>query len=367
MLWLSLFKNITLKTKLQLLSLFKTAENIYCSSEHEFYNKGFYDKKTISIILNNRYIYNVIDYKKILDKKEISFVHINEVDYPYLLKNIFDPPILLYYKGTLPNKNSTLISVVGTRTPSDYGISATTSLVSGLVKEGIGIVSGLAYGIDTIANSTAINNKGYTIAVLGCGIDMCYPKTNIGLMNKIATDGLVLSEYALGEKAIPSNFPERNRIIAGLSQATLITESPIKGGSIITANIALNEGRDVMSIPADIFRNTSKGNNELIKLGAIPITETSDILFAINFVKENTDNSIISSNTDSINNIKSNNNLTKEEQKLLKLFSYEGITTDELISKSGLEVQTIMSLLTMLEVKEFIIKLQNQRFILNKN
>ncbi len=360
MLWFSLCNKVSNREKFVLIKSFGTATNLFNATRDDFKNKGFYNVTAINNILASKNINNVLSYKSMLDSKNIKIVNINEETYPSLLKHIFDPPILLYYKGRLPRNDETLVSVVGTRTPSPYGENVTYKICSKLAREKIGVVSGLAYGIDTIANKVTVEHNGYTIAVLGSGIDVCYPSSNINLMNKIAENGLVISEYGLGVKPYGSNFPKRNRIIAGLSCATIVTEAPLKSGALITAELALSEGRDVLTLPADVFRRKCEGNNALIKDGAYPILNFNDILLAINYKKEDVDISKI--NDEEIKE-EQNSSLTEEEKHLLKFFTYDGVTIDFLSSKSNFDVSKVTALLTMLEFKNVIVKLPSQKFI----
>ncbi len=352
MLWFSLVKDISLKNKLLILKLFKNAKNIYNAKEYDFERHGFYDKKVISTIISSKSIDDVLCYKSMLDKKGVSFVHINEEDYPYLLKNIFDPPILLYYIGRLP-KDEYLVAIVGTRMSNSYGESVTSYISKNLAARNIGVVSGLAYGIDTIAHRSALDNNGYTIAVVGCGLDICYPASNQNLMEEIKKKGLIISEYPLGMKAMPHHFPMRNRIVAGLSEATIVTQAPKNSGAIITANLALSEGREVLTVPADIFNKKCTGNNELIKDGAGVITSIEDILFAIDYNIE----------IEEVVETKNYDNLSDEEKKLLSFVGFEGDTAQELSYKSGFSIEKTLMIITMLEINDIIKKLPNQKFI----
>src|SRR3712207_7064257 len=193
-------------------------------------------------------------------------IHFGDSSYPKLLKEISRPPKTLYCMGDLRLlKAERKVAVVGTRTATDYGKICCRKLVETLCSADVVTVSGLALGIDTICQETTLNLHGKTIAVVGSGLDEIYPKQNTNLWKRIAREGLLLSEYPLGMKAFPKNFPERNRIIAGLSQAVVIVESKEKGGSLITAGLALEENRDVYAIPGDIDSPCSKGCNQLIR------------------------------------------------------------------------------------------------------
>ncbi len=373
MLWLSMISSIKLIDKLFLLDIFGSAEYIYKANKEEFNARGVFNDSIIERIIKNKNIQNVVEYSKKLTKNNISFVSINEEEYPNFLKHIAQPPIVLYYKGMLPS-NIDLVSVVGTRKLSSYGENITRSVTSELVKAGIGVVSGLALGADTIAHEQTLAEKGYTIAVLGNGIDVCYPKVNFNLMNKIAKEGLILSEYSLGTPPIAYNFPRRNRIVAGLSRATIITEAPLKSGALITANIANDEGRDVLTVPADIFRYSASGNNELIKNGAIPIINFENMvdLLDINTVYRNSKSTYVkakkSISVDS-KDISSReldiSSLTVDEKTVFNFITYDGADAQYLSLKTGFEINKVQYLLTMLELNDMIKKLPEQKFIRN--
>lgn len=216
-----------------------------------------------------------------LEQEDIKVCCWIDDNYPFLLRNIYDPPPLFYYRGNLALAWQQSLSVVGSRQASYYGQKAVQSFLPPLIKQGIVIVSGLAIGIDSIAHETALNNGGQTAAVLGSGLDASnfYPKVNRFLAQRIVDKGgLLISEFPLGTPPVGYNFPRRNRIIAGLSPATFVAEAGEKSGSLITAKQALEEGREVLSIPADIFSDSYQGNNRLIKDGARVVETFDDIL-----------------------------------------------------------------------------------------
>lgn len=200
-------------------------------------------------------------------------------DYPETLRQIHNPPCALYVKGTLPDFSSALgISIVGTRKATATGVAAARSFAFELAKQGVVIVSGGALGIDTAAHKGALQAGGKTVCVLGCGIDFNYLMGNAPLRAAIANSGAVISEYAPGTQAVNSNFPIRNRIISGLTLGTLVVEAAGKSGSLITADYALEQGRDVFAIPAGIYSPVSQGVNNLIKSGAKPVSNAGEIL-----------------------------------------------------------------------------------------
>ena len=195
-----------------------------------------------------------------------NFITINDDVYPECLKEISNPPLKLYYKGNLDLlKEERLIAVVGTRNPSSYGKLCCEYMVKKMTAANITIVSGFAKGIDSIAHKTSLLAGGKTIAVIASGLDIVYPASNLSLYREIEEKGLILSEYEAGVKPFKFNFPQRNRIIAGLSKGTIVVESKDRGGSLITADLALEFNRDVYAVPGDVFSEYSKGCNNLIR------------------------------------------------------------------------------------------------------
>ena len=195
-----------------------------------------------------------------------NFITINDDVYPECLKEISNPPLKLYYKGNLDLlKEERLIAVVGTRNPSSYGKLCCEYMVKKMTSANITVVSGFAKGIDSIAHKTSLLTDGKTIAVIAPGLDIVYPASNLSLYREIEEKGLILSEYEAGVKPFKGNFPQRNRIIAGLSKGTIVVESKNRGGSLITADLALEFNRDVYAVPGDVFSEYSRGCNNLIR------------------------------------------------------------------------------------------------------
>lgn len=211
-----------------------------------------------------------------LDALDVWLLSCNDTDYPPLLKSIPDPPALLYGRGV--RRFGEALAIVGSRLPSVTGTMAAEILAGEIAGQGLTVVSGLARGIDAAAHRGALAAGGHTIAVLGCGIDRVYPRENARLFAQIVERGTLLSEYLPGSEPLAGNFPGRNRIISGLSRGTLVIEAAIDSGSLITAELALEQGREVFAVPGSIDRPTSAGPNRLIKDGAHPVTEAGDIL-----------------------------------------------------------------------------------------
>ena len=210
---------------------------------------------------------------------KIQEINLGELDYPYLLSQIYTQPKKLYVLGNAQILREKSIAIVGCRNASNYGKSVARDLAYNLGKENIITVSGLARGIDTYCHIGSVEANARTIAVLAHGLDMIYPKENRNLAIKILNlGGALVSEYKIGEKPLKQNFPARNRIISGLSETTVVVEAKKESGSLITANFALNEGRNVFAVPGNVNSKNSEGTNELIKNGANALTSYCDLL-----------------------------------------------------------------------------------------
>lgn len=250
---------------------------------HDLQHQFQISPKYLSAFSNDLRIKNISEKICEYNKKGIQIITFLDKEYPILLKNIYMPPPVLYCIGDLTLLQMKTISVVGTRLPSSYGVQATKLIVRDLVENNFAIVSGLAKGIDYLAHVQAIRSNGKTIAVLGSGFEHIYPKEHFALAEDIKKNHLLLSEYPPEVRPNKSYFPARNRIISGLSYGTLVVEAKEKSGSLITAQLALNEGREVFSIPGSIFSTTSKGTNLLIQDGAKLVMSSSDILTELQF------------------------------------------------------------------------------------
>lgn len=215
-------------------------------------------------------------------QKGIDFLLYTDSGYPGILKEISDPPLLLYKKGALFENDRNAIAIVGTRHPSFYGRTQAKIFARELAARGLTIVSGLARGIDQIAHEGALHVPyGRTIAVMGCGLDVIYPKEHGDLFGRIAERGVVLSEYPLGTPPLPENFPRRNRILSGLSYATFVVEAHSRSGSLITAHQSVEQGREVFALPGPVDQLTSHGTHQLIKEGACLVETPEDILLVL--------------------------------------------------------------------------------------
>lgn len=291
-----------------------------------------------------------------LEKCKIKVITIEDENYPENLKQIYNPPYLLYYKGEIEVCNNYLLAVVGTRKYSPYGRRAVEDLVRGLVRGDLVIVSGLALGIDTLAHFAAIENRGKTIAVLGSGLDTpsIYPSSNCNLAEKIVSSGgLLLSEFAPGVRPMRHHFPQRNRIISGLSLGTLVIEAGEKSGALITSSLALEQNREVFAVPGSIYSEVSAGPNKIIKQGAKPVTDVQDILDALDLARAS---SYIES--------KEIIGETVEENKILSFLSREPTHIDDLARQSKLDTSVINSTLVIMEMKGMVKNLGGMMYVL---
>jgi len=260
-----------------LVAFFGSAQQVWLAHRRDLLESGCLSSNNCNNLLAEREKIDVHKFAATLVAKGIKLTCFADADYPPLLANIANSPVVLYYRGQLPS-DKLLIAIVGARSASTYGRNAATMLAAGLAAANIGVVSGAARGIDTAAHQGALSEQGYTLAVLACGVDICYPPENAKLLASIAEQGAVVSEYAPGTSPLPKFFPIRNRIISGLARGIIIVEAAEKSGSLITADWALEQGRDVFAVPGSIFSATSRGTHKLIKFGAKPVETVADIL-----------------------------------------------------------------------------------------
>ena len=277
-----------------------------------------------------------------------DFITINDDIYPECLKEISDPPEKLYYKGNLELlKSEKMIAVVGTRNPSSYGKLCCEYMIKKMSKANITIVSGFAKGIDSIAHKTSLLTGTKTIAVIASGLDIVYPASNLSLYKEIEEKGLILTEYEAGTKPFKGNFPQRNRIIAALSKGVIVVESKDRGGSLITADLALEYNRDVYAIPGDIFSEYSKGCNNLIRdAKAKSLSNIKELLEDYNWESK-----------EEVNNL----NLSKNQKLILDSLSSEK-NLDRILEETKIEETEILSELITLEIMGLIKSIAGGRY-----
>ncbi|PIE72819.1 MAG: DNA-protecting protein DprA [Deltaproteobacteria bacterium] len=281
--------------------------------------------------------------------------------YPALLTRLTDPPPVLYCLGNLGLLQKPSVAVVGSRAASSYGLRTAANLADGLARAGVVVVSGLAAGIDAAAHRGALAAADATVAVLGCGLDRIYPRQNGELYREIATKGLLISEYPLGTRPDGYRFPARNRIIAGMAAGVIVVEAARKSGSLITAQMALDFGREVFAVPGQIDSCKSEGCHLLIKSGASLVLDVGDILDELGFCRQN----VIKDSSEKVS-------IHREEQaaRLLQALDSYPVGKDELVEKTGLAVERINELCLVLELEGVVENLpggQVRRISSNKN
>ena len=306
----------------------------------------------------------------------------DDPSYPDSLRTIPSPPYVLYLRGEVMNWDRLLsIGVVGTRDCTEYGIKVTNDIARGLAEKGVTVVAGMARGIDSVAARAAIAAGNKTIAVLGCGADIAYPPENADLMYKIIENGAVISEYPPGYPVRPSNFPWRNRIISGLSRGVVVTEAPKKSGALITANYALEQGRDVFSVPGSVEKDTCVGTNSLLTKCAKAVTCADDILeeyvYAIERLKIEKPKSFktfISKKKEPVNNEirlsldeKRYAGLSEEEKIIISLLLEKNMHVDDIARMCKVEAARLTPMLSMLEFGGYIQKIPGNNYKLNIN
>lgn len=268
--------------------------------------------------------------------------------YPQLLKEIPDPPLLLYVSGSLEVLASPQIAMVGSRKASPGGRAMAKRLAGNLATAGYSVCSGLALGIDSESHHGALEKQGLTVAVLGCGIDQIYPRSNLRLAQELAEKGAIVSEFPLGTPPKPRHFPQRNRIISGLSQGVVIVEAALKSGSLITARYALEQGREVFAVPGSPHNPQAKGCHYLLKNGAKLVENAADIIEELGAFLE-------FEKMDLYQHKGKTKRATKEAKNLLEYIDYETTSIDTLIRKTNFNAEQIGGLLIELEIQGLII------------
>src|SRR5579871_6230271 len=274
---LKLVPGLGTRTSGKLLDRFKTPQAIFRASRTELEASGVSGAVAQSVASGCTFEDAVTQQEKMAESGTVA-VTIGDPRYPQPLREIFDPPILLFARGRVELLQSLMLGVVGTRTPTPYGVAVAERLSADLAHAGLTIASGMARGIDTAAHKGTLSVGGDTVAVLGCGVDVVYPSENRKLAAELAAKGLIVSEFTMGATAFPQNFPIRNRIISGMSVGVMVVEGAQYSGSAITAKLAMDQGREVFAIPGNITSKLSWGPNLLIKQGARLVQDWNDVI-----------------------------------------------------------------------------------------
>ncbi|MFH1598501.1 MAG: DNA-processing protein DprA [Patescibacteria group bacterium] len=350
---LNLISHLNYHSIRRLLSIFGSAQNIWLASSSEL-QKVKISKQGINSLIRERYQIDPEHQWNRLIKEQVEIVTFLEDSYPPLLKEIHSPPVVLYVKGNTDLKNKYNLAIVGTRKNSAYSQRILEQLLADLTQYFV-IVSGLALGVDAIAHQQALYHNGKTVAVLGCGLDQIYPRSNYNLAEEILDkDGSLISEYPLGTEPFKQHFPARNRLISGMSLGTLVVEAPLRSGALITAAFSLEQNREVFAVPGSVFSPKSQGTNQLIQMGAKCVLSAHNILETYNLDLTKNKNKIILKPT------------TTEEKIIWQILSNEPTTLDKIIAISKLETRVVNSTLISLELKGSIKNLGGQNYVINQ-
>ncbi len=300
-------------------------------------------QKTVDHLLEIRSSIDLEVYYQQITSQGIKVLTWLDEDYPPRLKNIQQPPPVLYIKGEYKLQDHWAVAVVGTRRVTSYGRQVTEQISTLLARNGITIISGLARGVDGIAHHAALSTGGRTLAVLGSGVDQIYPPEHRALAEKISQNGAVISDYAPGTPPESANFPPRNRIISGLVGAVVVIEAGETSGALITATFAAEQGKEVFAVPGGIYSPQSKGTNRLIQQGATPMLDPNDILDALDIHKvEQYHQATLMLPADEV------------ESSLLTILNNEPMHIDDIQAQSGLPIEKISASLTMMELKGMV-------------
>jgi len=372
MLWLStLLPQLGSRKLNHLLSNFANAKDIFLASPSLLKTHAKLTENALSTITKNRsldYIERMLQY---MESKQMTYMSRYHERFPTLLTTIPDPPVGLFYIGELPADATHKVAIIGSRRCSEYGLLATRILAKPLAENDVVIVSGMARGVDSMAHRGALDGGGKTIAVLGCGADVCYPAENNHLRAAIIENGCVISEYPPGQRPTAAFFPARNRIISGICQAIIVAEAGKKSGTQITVDQATEQGREVFAIPGSIISPLSAGTNQLIQEGATPVTNHTDVLFALG-IPEKDANALNGKNTghqttdaQHKTNKPALNSLAPEEKLVYDALALEPISFDSLVISTKIASGTLRYLCTSLELKGLIRRLPGARFCKN--
>lgn len=349
--------NITEYIKIKMLDYFGSYESFYQSSANQYKLFGLKEDQIDKLQQSKKTMDELSKIIQQCTNENIHIVGILDKEYPYYLRQIPDPPVVLFIKGDLNYLNTPSIAIVGSRKCSEYGFDSAYKLSAELAELGITVISGMATGIDEAAHKGALKT-GNTIAVMGAGINICYPSHNYNIYTLIPQRGCLISEYFPNTPPLPFQFPKRNRIISGMAMGILVVEAGIKSGSLITANLALEYNRDVFAVPGNITSKLSLGTNELIRNGAKCITKAEDI------IEELPDSIKAQIDSNRKNTLKNNiYELAQDESIVYANVGQSPVDLNELFENLKLPYELVYPSLIKLEIKGLIKRLPGERYV----
>lgn len=357
--WLCNVEGLGAVRIVKLLEYFGSATEVFKSSEEQLKASKILPKKAMECLLMSRKNFNKIeeDYHK-LKEQNIRFITTQDEEYPTKLKHIYNPPQGLYVRGNLLDLDIPTVAIVGARNCSYYGKETAKQAALQLAKKGVTIISGLAAGIDTSAHIGTLEACGKTVAVLGNGINLCYPKENAKIYQNILKKGSIISEFPLNSPPLAMHFPQRNRIISGLADVVLVVEAKLKSGSLITADLALEQGKEVLAVPGRIYDALSEGCNSLIKQGAGIYTNVDDI---VELLPINVDKKIVK---DYKIHKKQNLGLAFEEEKVYSEVGLRPKCLTEIVDKCGFSTAKTAKILLHLEMSGLIQQTEKNFYVM---
>ena len=341
-------------TARRLLERFRTARNIFNAPMAELSSIRGVSGAVIQAIQAFDEEKEVLRTLEQAERYNVSIVCWHDEEYPKSLREIHDPPPFFFLRGNLDRRDSMSIAVVGTRDPTQYGESMTRELCKALARHGLTIVSGLARGIDGRAHEAALEQGGRTVAVSGCGLDIVYPRENAALYRSIPSNGAIISEYPIGVRPESHHFPVRNRIISGLSLGVVVVEAADRSGSLITARMASEQGREVFAVPGSLSSPKSRGTHALIQRGAKLVTRVDDILNELEHRF-----SPIQPESEEVEW----HDFTDREMKILNLLRPDPVHFDELVRGSGMSVPEVSGCLLTLTLKGALYELSGKMYV----
>lgn len=355
--WLTNIPNIgNIKIK-ELLNYFDNAREIYFASEILLSQIHLLNEKDIHNIMKSKEDQNIHKGFMNLEKSQIKFINYRSEEYPSKLKQIYDPPMVIYYKGKLPDEKIPSVAIIGARDCTNYGKEIAKKFGYEFAKAGVQVISGLARGVDSYGHIGCLYGKGNTFAVLGCSVDVCYPKENINLYSEILEEGGIISEYPPNTLPLAYQFPMRNRIISGLADVIIVVEARQKSGSLITVDQALEQNKEVMVVPGRIGDRLSEGCNNLIKMGAQVITAPEDAFESLGIIKN--------FKNDLKNDFEKEKNITLacQEKMVYSCVDLFPKSIDNIIEETQLDVNIVISALINLELSNYIQEVSKNYFV----
>ncbi len=332
-----------------LLARFRTPERVFDAGAGDLLEVKGIDKELAAAIRSYRRSDETSRRLKAAQELGIRAISYGDEDYPGNLKRLAHMPPVLFVRGEMVPEDETAAAVVGTRLPSHYGRTVAEKLGRDLAQHGVTVVSGLARGVDTLAHKGALDGGGRTLAVLGCGIDVCYPPENRRLYEAIAAEGAVLSEFSLGVEPLAMNFPKRNRVVSGLSRAVVAVEAGEKSGVLNTVAWATDQGRVVFAVPGNITSQQSLGINRLLREGARPLLAVDDVLQELGVARRAEERSKVE--------------VAAEERPVLDFLTAEPAHVDEICEGLGVPMAGLLSILMQLEIKGLVRQLPGKFFV----